>query len=151
MSAILADPLGVSHLTGETAASAATFKLVDAEYVASAAISAGQPVVFSSTATVAKTATGSNRTLVLGIASTTAAAGEIVHVVHHGVVKLVPCESGVAAGDPVTRSGSTAGTVDTAAAPGAGVATGILGVALSAAASGTCTVFVSPSFARATG
>ena len=144
---LISNPAGVAPPGGLTAAQNRTFSSFTAEYVASAAISARQAVYLDTNLKATKAATNTARELVIGVALNDAAAGEIVHVVHMGVAK-VKCEASVAAGVLLMRSGSTAGSVDTATSTSDDAEGGFLAVSLTAESGGELYCFVAPSFQR---
>ena len=145
MSTILSNPRGVDGQPASFAGSDFPY-----EVASGATVTAGKCVVFNATSKVALALTNSNRSLVLGVAVKSAGAGQIVSIRQNGVIE-VDCDSGVAAGDLLMRSATNAGSVATASAPGAGTATGVLGVALAAVSGGKVLAYINPSFARATG
>ncbi len=152
MSAVISNPAGVAPPGGLTKAQNKTFKLYDSEFVVGGtlAIAAGEVVSVNSSLEAIRATTAVDRKLCVGIAVSDAAVGEVVHVQHLGVIQAVKADTGVAAGDLLMRSGTNAGNVATATAPGAGTATGVLGVALGAESGNRLVAFLSPGFARAT-
>jgi hypothetical protein len=104
----------------------------EAEYVASAAVTANRVVSIGTDGRVAVAATDAP-SLALGFTPTGAtAAGGLVKVKTGGIVKSVPCNGAVAAGNIVKASATTAGYVAATATPGVGEK---LGVAIAASAS----------------
>lgn len=144
---VISNPAGINPAGFSSTSESRAFSGVIAEYEAASAVAAFQPITINTSLKVAATATNTARELVVGVAVTDAAAGEIVQVAHLGVTK-VKCEASVAAGALLMRSGSTAGTVDTATATADDAEGGFLGVSLTAESGGYLWAFISPSFQR---
>jgi len=114
---------------------------VQAEFKASAAISAPRVVAIGSTGLIATAATDVTASLAIGVAIRAAsAAGKTIPVVIHGIAENVPVAGAVAAGDILIRSVTTAGFLSASATPGVGQA---LAVAIQASASNVADVWVS--------
>lgn len=103
----------------------------------STTIAAGDVVIITSGGLVEQSATGDDVNLAIGVAKEAIAAGEVGLITVLGIC-TVNCESTVAAGEALGRSGTTAGRANTAT-NGAG---GIFATALSAAASNQCTAWI---------
>ena len=144
---VIANPAGINPPGWGTVASNKTFTGLHAEYVAGAAITEGEAVYLNTSLAALRTATDTVRELNVGVAITSAAAGEIVKVCHLGVTKVL-CEDDVAAGVLLMRSGSTAGRVTTATATADDAEGGFLGVSLTAEDGNELWAFISPSFQR---
>lgn len=144
---VISNPAGVNPPGGQTAAQNRTFQGQSADYIAGAAVAEGEAITITTGLLVTKTATDTARELVLGVANTTAAAGDVVQVTHLGVVK-VKCEDDVAAGALLMRSASTAGRVTTATATADDAEGGFIGVSLTAEDGNELYAFISPSFQR---
>ena len=117
-------------------------------YISGGAITAGDVVAFSTSATGADRAAtvvqaaivATGNALAAGVALDSASgAGEKVRVIVAGYAEDVKCDAGVAAGDPLSVAQATAGAVDTSVA--ADLA-GCFGVALEAVAGGTVDLIV---------
>lgn len=109
------------------------------EYVASAAVVDRNVVSFNTSGQVAPSATNGTATLCAGVAIGAIASGNVGVVAQYGIVTGLVAQGAIAAGNPVIRSGTTAGAVAASATPGVGEA---LGVALAASAGGLVTVFL---------
>lgn len=128
------------HGFGGDTSLAAKLPQVEAEFVASAAVTANRVVAIGTTGQVAVAATDGDATLVVGFAKKGAtAAGGLVKVLTGGLAENVPCNGAVAAGDIVKRSVTTAGYVAATATPAVGER---LGVAINASAGNTVDVWL---------
>lgn len=128
---------------------AKSWSVLSADYVSNAAFVALTPAVFSTTATVGPTATGSTLSLQAGVFLNSGASGEIANVVHLGVT-YVACDTGVASGDALQRSSSNAASVQKSAATSTGM-DGTIGFALeavSATKTGYVLAFINPVVTR---
>lgn len=112
-----------------------------AEFKTSAAVANKAVVSIATDGTyrVATAATNGTASLVRGIAIEAAASGGLVQVATAGLVKSVPVDGAVAAGDILKRSVTTAGRLATTASPAAGEK---VAVALAASASNVVDVWV---------
>lgn len=153
MTGVISNPAGINPPGGRTVAQSKVFTTLDAQYIVGGtlAIAAGECVSINSSLEAVRGTTAVGRTLVTGIAATDAAVGEVVQVTHLGLVTGVKADTGVLAGDLLMRSATNAGNVNTAVAPGVGIATSVLGVALTAESGNRISAFICPSGARATG
>lgn len=111
------------------------------EYRTSTTVTTNSTVVAIGTdGRVAIAATNGVAALTIGIAQETgSAANAVIEVAIHGVVKSVPCDGAVAAGDVLIRSGTTAGSVKASATPSTGES---LGFAIAASASNVVDMYV---------
>jgi hypothetical protein len=100
-------------------------------------IAAGDTVIITSGGLVEQSATGDDANLAIGVAREAIAPGKVGLVTILGIA-TANVESGVAAGDSLGRSATTAGRANTATT-GAG---GIFATALSAAVSNQATVWI---------
>jgi hypothetical protein len=143
----IANPAGVAPPSWDSVSGNRTFQGFIAEYVASAAITAGQVVYLNTDVKATKAATNTVRESCIGVAIEDAAAGTVVKVCHLGVA-TVKSESNVGAGVLLMRSGSTAGSVDTATSTADDAEGGFIGVSITAESGGELYAFISPSFQR---
>ncbi|MCS7051922.1 MAG: hypothetical protein NZL87_09925, partial [Thermomicrobium sp.] len=108
------------------------------QFVASAAINGPVCVSVATNLKVSTTPTSGSPRLVAGICVNSPQADEIALVACEGeIVEKVPVTGTVNAGDLLTRSSSTAGSLMAVASPSVGE---VVGVALTNASSGPCTV-----------
>ena len=78
---------------------------------------------------------------IYGVAVAAVASGSYGFVVCKGVVESVACESGISIGSLISSSASTAGKVQNHST-GSGTSDNIIGMALTATSSGTCTMYI---------
>ena len=107
----------------------------DANYyvVSGGAVTAKQVVAINTDGTVSAALVGTGFGFIVGITRKAANVGDVVEVVHHGLVSNVPCDGAIPAGTAVSRSATTGGRVF--AAVGTASAE-MMGTAVSAAAGG---------------
>lgn len=110
------------------------------QYIAAADINGPVLVSIDANGKVATTATNGAPRLVVGVCLNSPRAGEVASVAKIGqVVKDVPSTGTVNAGDFLTRSSTTAGSVAASATPSVG---DVVGVAVTGATNNKVTVYV---------
>lgn len=137
----ITNPLGAFPVSGSTAAQSTVVGPQTKEMKASTTITALQCVSIATDGTyqVAPTATNGTTSLVRGIALNSVTSGQVCDVQVAGLVKSVPVDGTVAAGDVLKRSTTTAGKLATTATPAFGDQ---VAVALAASASNVVDVWV---------
>jgi len=108
----------------------------------SAAIVAPAVIAVGTTGLISAALTNGTVSLALGICISSAASGDTVPVVVHGVVENVPVDGATAAGSFLKPSVTTAGRLAATATPAAGE---IVAIALAASVTNTTDVWVLPS------
>lgn len=127
-SGIFSNPLGAMEGTKNWSG-------LDNEYKAGAAITAGQLLSYQTDGSVIPTTTSVATGLTAGVANEAKSTGQLVSVRQFGLC-YVASDTGVVAGDPLSRSGSNAGQVAGHATITAGATVGSAVQAVSADKSG---------------
>lgn len=138
----ITNPLGAYGQTATSPRTVYTFK-------AAGAISALN-TVYASTETVIKmtsTRSTDSQMLTVGVALNAATTGQAVQVAVGGIVKAVPVDGTVGAGDILHASGTTDGSLAATATPALGEG---IGVALAASASNVATVWIAKNMVKCT-
>lgn len=120
---------------------------INAEAVASAAISGCKVVAIGTDGKIATAATDGTPSLAVGIAQRSIAINKVGSFVVLGIAENVPAAGAVAAGDILKRSVTTAGFVSATISSADGEA---IGVAINASSSNTVDVWVFPAKVGAT-
>lgn len=123
------------------------FFRIEAEAVASAAITGPAVVAIGTDGRVATAATDSTAALCIGVAQSSIASGKVGSFTVLGHAENVPAAGTVAAGDILKRSATTAGYVSTTTSAADGE---VIGVAINASASNVVDVWVFPAKVGAT-
>ncbi len=132
---VLTDPVGLTGTVGSPNQGQLHESFQSAE--AATTIAKGSVVTITAARKVIQAVAGATY-LAIGVTTEAIAPGNVGVVALYGVVTSVRATGAIAAGALVIPSATVAGTVDTAGA----ATTGIVGVAVAAAAGGIVTVFV---------
>lgn len=128
----ITNPLGAFGNAADVSSSVDEFK-------ASTTVAAKAVVAIGTDYRVATAATNGTAALGIGVSLEAGVAGNLIQVATNGLVKAVPVDGAVAAGDTLKRSVTTAGKLAATASPATGEK---LAVALAASASNVVDIWI---------